>query len=86
MASSPVCDSPFDIYAREVEQMANTFTPLGELENAIDATELAVDEKAALWMLAWSLVGPEIRHEETEAKLALMGAGAPSDEFDWSRL
>ena len=83
----PVCDPPFALYREEVERMADAPTPFGELEDAIDETELATDEKAALWMLAWSLIGPEIQREETEAKLALVGAesAATPQGSDWSR-
>lgn len=80
----PLCDPPFDLYRDEVEQIADAPTPFGELEDAIDATEFAADEKAALWMLAWSLIGPEVQRKETDARLALVGAGGESAEFDWS--
>jgi hypothetical protein len=52
----PVSDSPLDLYRSEVEHMADTNTPFGEVKDAINAAELAWDEKTALWMLAWSLL------------------------------
>jgi hypothetical protein len=72
--SRPVSHSPIDLYRRKVEQLAETHTSFGEVEDAINASELAWDEKTALWMLAWSLLGPQAQREQAEAKLAFVGA------------
>jgi hypothetical protein len=66
--------SPLDLYRLEVAQLADTDTPFGEVEDAINATNLAVDEKAALWMLAWSRLGPQAQQAQAEAKLDLVAA------------
>jgi hypothetical protein len=69
----PASDSPLDLYRSEVEHMADTHAPFGQVEDVIDAAELAWDEKTALWMLAWSLLGPQAQREQAEAKLAFVG-------------
>jgi hypothetical protein len=69
----PASGSPLDLYRSEVEHMPNTHVPFGKVEDAIDGAELGWDEKTALWMLAWSLLGPEAQREQAEAKLAFVG-------------
>jgi hypothetical protein len=69
----PASDSPLDLYRSEVEHMADIHVPFGKVEDVIDAAELAWDEKTALWMLAWSLLGPQAQREQAEAKLAFVG-------------
>jgi hypothetical protein len=44
-----------DLHRREVEGMMYEGVSFDEVEDVIDAAELALDEKAALWLLAWSL-------------------------------
>ena len=41
--------------------------PLEEVERSIEATAFSTDEKAALWLLAWSLEEPHVRarHQPT---------------------
>ena len=53
--------------------MADAHAPFGRVEDAINAAELAWDEKTALWMLAWSLLGPQAQREQAEAQLAFVG-------------
>jgi hypothetical protein len=36
----------------------------------IEASDLLLDEKAALWMLAWSAVGPQAQAQVAKAKLS----------------
>jgi hypothetical protein len=69
----PASDSPLDLYRSEVEHMADIHVPFGKVEDVIDAAELAWDEKTALWMLAWSLLGPQAQREQAEAKLTFVG-------------
>ena len=70
----PAPDSPLDLYRSEVEQLADTDTPFGDVEDTIHAAELAWDEKAALWLLAWSMLDPRVQREHAETTLALVGA------------
>ena len=41
-----------------------------DLEQAIHATDLTDDEKAALWLLAWSLEVPTVRQQRAREKLS----------------
>jgi hypothetical protein len=55
-----------------VEGMMDASEPFGEVETFIDeAAALDRDEKAALWLLAWSLRGT--RNQRTEA-LAILNS------------
>jgi hypothetical protein len=65
---------PVQLYQREVERMAQAKTPFGEVEDTINAAELATDEKAALWMLAWSLLAPATQEAEARDMLALVAS------------
>ncbi len=59
-----------------VEGMMNASEPFGEVETFINAAAtLDQDEKAALWLLAWSLRDAWVQRREA---LALLGA------LEWS--
>jgi hypothetical protein len=47
--------SPFDVYSREVERMMSAGEPLASVEDAIERAPLAEEQRAALWLVAWSL-------------------------------
>jgi hypothetical protein len=61
-----------DLHQREVEAMVAAGTAFGLVEDVIDASDLPLDEKAALWMLAWSAVGPQAQEQAARAKLSLV--------------
>jgi hypothetical protein len=63
----------FDRVADQVEGMMYRGTAFGLVEDAIDATELSLDRKAALWLLAWSHRDPA--HQRADARLSLAGMG-----------
>jgi hypothetical protein len=65
-------DSSLDLYEREVEAMVEAGTTFSVVEDMIDVSDLLLDEKAALWMLAWSLVGPQAQEQVARAKLSLV--------------
>lgn len=76
---------PLDLYRREVEDMMDDGVAFAEVEGLIEATALAPDEKAALWLLAWSLEAPQfkrfrkrpaLRLAPTHSLLEFGGAGA----------
>jgi hypothetical protein len=73
MTTRPASDSPLDLYRSEVGHMSDSNAPFGQVEDAINAAELAWDEKTALWMLAWSLLGPQAQRAQAEAQLAFVG-------------
>jgi hypothetical protein len=68
----PEALQPVELYQREVERMAEVETPFGEVEDRINAADLATDEKAALWMLAWSMLAPSTQEAEARVMLALV--------------
>jgi hypothetical protein len=47
--------SAFDRYSEEVEGMMCDGEPLDEVEGAIERLPLPEEQKAALWLVAWSL-------------------------------
>jgi hypothetical protein len=66
---------PFDGYRDEVEQLLAAGTPFRDVEDAIVETELTADQKAALWLLAWSLIGPDGQDHEAQRALTVAAAG-----------
>jgi hypothetical protein len=62
----------FARYERQVEEMVDRHRPFGEIEDAIEATELSTDQKAALWIVAWSLDDSEPRPQRRR-ELTLVG-------------
>jgi hypothetical protein len=75
---------PLDLYCREVEDMIDDGASLDELEASIEATGLASEQKAALWLLAWSLEAfhverarptPALRLVRTQQPFAFGGVG-----------
>ena len=50
-----VATSPFDRYSREVEGMMCAGEPLETVEEAIERAPLPEEQRAALWLVAWSL-------------------------------
>ena len=63
-----------------VEGMMDASEPFGEVETFIDeAAALDQDEKAALWLLAWSLREGPIQRRDAQAMLSALAWGhAPS--------
>jgi hypothetical protein len=60
-------------YRARVEQLVTCGRPFADIEGVIDAAPLRNDEKAALWLLAWSYQEPEMQRRmacETLAALA----------------
>ena len=65
-------NTSLDLHQRVVEAMVAAGTALGLVEDVIEASDLPLDEKAALWMLAWSGVGPQAQERVARAKLSLV--------------
>ena len=65
-------DSSLDLHQRMVEAMVAAGAAFGFVEDVIEASDLLLDEKAALWMLAWSGVGPQAQEQVARAKLSLV--------------
>jgi hypothetical protein len=61
------------LYSSQVERMMDDGVPFEDVEQAIHTTVLTDDEKAALWLLAWSLEIPTVQRERADETLALIG-------------
>lgn len=57
--------SPFDYYRGEVEVMLSYGCALNTVEGVLERTPLDSDQRAALWLMAWSLA--DGLHEEEPA-------------------
>jgi hypothetical protein len=47
--------------------------PFEQVEEAIEAADLREDQKAGLWLLAFSMREPRVQQAEARAHLALLG-------------
>jgi hypothetical protein len=57
-----------------IEHMLQTDAPFAQVEGAIERADLTPDEKAALWVLAWSSIDHETsRHPDLERRLVPAG-------------
>ena len=65
----------------DVERRMRRGERFTEVEDAIDASDLEDDEKAALWLLGWSYVHPRAQRREALAHLEDLLARARKSEF-----
>jgi hypothetical protein len=65
-------NTALDLHEHAVEAMVDAGMAFGLVEDVIEASDLRLDEKAALWMLAWSAVGPQAQEQVARAKLSLV--------------
>jgi hypothetical protein len=63
-----------DLYTIEVDAMLDDGVPFDEIEGAIDSAPLPAEEKAALWLLAWSREAPESERPRAEPALRLVSS------------
>jgi hypothetical protein len=68
---------PYKKAAEQVEEMMDQGTPFEHVEDAIETAQAPQDDKAALWLFAWSL-RDSARRTPTRAPGA-----APPGEFEW---
>jgi hypothetical protein len=54
----------YDRGVKQVEEMMEQGMPFGDVENAIDGAELLSEQKAALWLLAWSFRSPSLQRRD----------------------
>jgi hypothetical protein len=71
---------PYDRLRERVEEMMEAAEPFEDVERAIEDTALREDQKAALWLIAWSL---NDRSEpwlppRPKRSLRIVGSGSPS--------
>ena len=57
-----------------IEELMRADASFAQVEDAIESVDLTPDDKAALWVLAWSSIDLEAtRHQELEQRLAPVG-------------
>jgi hypothetical protein len=61
----------------EVERRMRRGDRFSDVEDLINAADLSADEKAALWLLAWSYVHPSAQRREAAAHVAHLIAATP---------
>jgi hypothetical protein len=64
----------FDQSQEQVEGMMQQGTAFTRVEDAIDASELSGQHKAALWLLAWSLRDHALQRQDARLMVAAVGA------------
>ena len=63
--------SPLTAYRDRVGDWIGRGQPFGDVEDAIDeAADLTTDQKAALWLFAFSLRDPAVQQLDAQAHLA----------------
>jgi hypothetical protein len=75
--------APFDVVREHVEALMEVGEPFAAVERVIDSTPLPEDERAALWLLAWSLEGGGQTHRIAPAGPArrLSAVPPPADSY-----
>jgi alkylhydroperoxidase family enzyme len=76
LTSSDILD-PLDAMRQELERRMLRGEHFTDVEDRIDSTDFSSDEKAALWLLAWSFVHPRVQRREATAHLAALTAATP---------
>jgi hypothetical protein len=64
--------APLGDYQDQVEGMIQAGELFGVVEDTINAATLVEDQKAALWLLAWSSRDPWVQRQDALAALALV--------------
>jgi hypothetical protein len=59
-------------YQDEVEQMLRAGVPFATVEEIVDSAPLVEDEKAALWLLAWSHQPKRAQLRRVQEAIAVM--------------
>lgn len=64
----------FDRGSEQVEEMMEQGMPFPCVEDLIDGARLSRDQKAALWLLAWSLRDPMLQRQDARITVGLVSA------------
>ena len=67
------CPISLGDYQDQIEGMIRAGEMFGVVEDTINAAALVEDQKAALWLLAWSSRDPWVQRQDALAALALVG-------------
>ena len=65
---------PVEAMRLDVERRMRRGERFTDVEDVINASDLPAEEKAALWLLAWSYVHPRAQRREANAHLAHLAA------------
>jgi hypothetical protein len=60
-------------YRRTVERLSLMGSKFADVEAVIERSRLRDDQKAALWLLAWSYQAPEVQRKLARETLAAIG-------------
>ena len=61
-------------HKEEVERLMSVGDSFGAVETMIDEAELTEEEKAALWLFAWSMRDRRVQRRETRGLLAYLSS------------
>jgi alkylhydroperoxidase family enzyme len=70
---------------RDVERRMRRGERFADVEDMVNASDLPDDEKAALWLLAWSYLHPRAQRREAIAHLERLSAVRPPPAIDRRR-
>ena len=76
---------PVETMRLDVERRLRRGERFADVEEAIDASDLHDEEKAALWLLGWSYVHPRAQRREALAHLEYVIAAASDAPTDRPR-
>ncbi len=62
-------------YQDQIEGMIQAGALFKDVEDIINASDLVEDQKAALWLLAWSAREPWVQRQDALAALELLDGG-----------
>jgi hypothetical protein len=68
---------PIEAMRQDVERRMLRGERFTDVEDGINSSGFSADEKAALWLFAWSYVHPRAQRREANAHLAALAAATP---------
>jgi hypothetical protein len=66
----------------EIDRRMRHGERFSDVEDVINSSDLAADEKSALWLLGWSYVHPRAQRREAIAQLDRLTAATPPPALD----
>jgi hypothetical protein len=69
----------------DVERRMRRGERFSDVEDVVNASDLCDDEKAALWLLAWSFLHPRAQRRQAIAHLERLSAATPPRAVDRRR-
>jgi hypothetical protein len=68
--------APLAAHQLTVQALMEDGEPFGAVEDAIDDLDRGTEEKAALWLLAWSLQEPHLQRRRAQTTLQTLARNA----------